>query len=123
VDTSAPIPAGVVVDAAALDLVVEPVPADQALDGTPATGVAALAAVRDVEVGVWEMGVGSMRDTEVDEVFVVLAGRATVEFEHVPGRPEGLPAVELAPGSFVRLSAGMRTVWTVRETLRKVWIA
>ena len=44
---------------------------------------------------------------EADEVFVVLAGSATLEFEEPP-----LPPVELAPGVVVRLSAGMRTVWT-----------
>jgi uncharacterized cupin superfamily protein len=31
--------------------------------------------------------------------------------------------VELAPGSVVRLTAGMRTTWTVRETLRKIYVA
>ena len=33
------------------------------------------------------------------------------------------PTVELRPGSVVRLRAGQRTVWTVRQTLRKVYIA
>ena len=59
-----------------------------------------------------------MRDVEADEVFVVLAGDATVEFED-----PALPPIELRPGSIVRLDEGMRTVWTVRETLRKVYIA
>ena len=61
---------------------------------------------------------GAMRDVEADEVFVVLAGAATVEFD----RP-GAAADRAAPGSVVRLEAGMRTVWTVRETLRKVYVA
>jgi uncharacterized cupin superfamily protein len=60
---------------------------------------------------------GTATDTEVDEVFIVLAGSATVRFDS----PE-LPAIELAPGSVVRLTAGMRTTWIVRETLRKVYI-
>jgi uncharacterized cupin superfamily protein len=29
----------------------------------------------------------------------------------------------LAPGSVVRLEAGMKTIWTVRETLRKVYVS
>ncbi len=55
---------------------------------------------------------------EIDEVFVVVAGDATVEFVS-----PALDAVGLAPGAVVRLSAGMQTVWTVRETLRKIYLA
>jgi uncharacterized cupin superfamily protein len=32
------------------------------------------------------------------------------------------PSIELAPGAIVRLDAGMQTVWTVHETLRKLFI-
>ena len=59
---------------------------------------------------------GVDHDTEADEVFVVLAGRGTVEFE------DG-EVVTLAPGVAVRLRAGERTTWTVTETLRKVYVA
>ncbi len=59
-----------------------------------------------------------MRDVEDDEVFVVLAGEATVEFIDPV-----LPPIELRAGSVVRLESGMHTVWTVRETLRKVYVA
>ncbi|MBN9178148.1 MAG: cupin domain-containing protein [Microbacterium sp.] len=69
-------------------------------------------------IGVWEMTVGAMRDTEIDEVFVVIAGDATVEFVS-----PALPSIELAPGAVARLTAGMQTVWTVRETLRKIYLA
>lgn len=70
----------------------------------------------DVAVGVWEMQPGTEQDTEVDEVFVVLAGRGTVTFE------DG-EVVDLAPGAAVRLRAGERTTWVVTETLRKVYVA
>jgi uncharacterized cupin superfamily protein len=115
--------AGAVTDAAALPLAHEPVPAEQVVAGAPTTGYAALdetGAADDgaSELGVWEMTVGAMRDTEVDEVFLVIAGRATVEFVE-----PALPPIELRPGSVVRLDAGMRTVWTVTETLRKLFIA
>ena len=75
-----------------------------------------LATLGGAEVGLWGMAPGVDHDTEVDEVFVVLAGRGTVEFE------DG-EVVTLAPGVAVRLTAGERTTWTVTETLRKVYVA
>ncbi|QKE85058.1 cupin domain-containing protein [Arthrobacter sp. NEB 688] len=103
-------------DATRLPLEHEPLPADEVLDGAPTTAVRTLGTVGDVEVGVWEMSAGTARDTEVDEVFVVLSGSGTVEFE------DG-ERILLAPGTVVRLSVGERTRWTVEEPLRKVWIA
>ena len=108
------IPAGAVTDAASLALEHEPVAAEQVVAGSPATGRHEL----DDNSGGGEMGPGAMSDVEVDEVFVVLSGDATVEFVD----PQ-LPSIELHRGSVVRLEAGMRTVWTVRETLRKVYVA
>ena len=75
-----------------------------------------LATLGDTEVGVWEMEPGTEEDTEVDEVFVVLAGRGAVTFE------DG-EVVDLARGVAVRLRAGERTTWTVTETVRKVYVA
>lgn len=86
----------------------KPLPSEQVVAGSPSAGV----------IGVWEMTNGTATDTDVDEVFVVLADSATVSFES----PE-LPSVELAPGSVVRLTAGMHTTWVVRETLRKIYLA
>ena len=60
---------------------------------------------------------GVMNDVEADEVFVVLSGAATVEFAG------GSDTLELGPGDVVRLAAGAETVWTVTETLRKVYLA
>ena len=125
-DALARLVAGAVTDAAALPLDHERVPADQVVAGAPTTAYAALdePGAGDAgegsasELGVWEMTPGAMRDTEVDEVFLVIAGRATVVFID-----PALPAIELAPGSLVRLDAGMRTVWTVHETLRKLYVA
>lgn len=115
---SARLIAGAVTDAAALPLEHEPVPADQVVAGAPTTGYAPLDEPAGGELGVWEMTPGAMRDTEVDEVFLVIAGRATVEFVE-----PALPPIELRPGAIVRLDAGMQTVWTVTETLRKLFIA
>jgi uncharacterized protein len=78
--------------------------------------LAPLATLGDAEIGLWGMEPGVDHDTEVDEVFVVLAGRCTVEFE------DG-EVLTLAPGVAVRLRAGERTTWTVTEALRKVYVA
>ncbi len=97
----------------------ESVPAGvEVVAGAPTAAVTTLAEVAGAEVGVWEMSPGTVTDVEADEVFVVLSGDATVAFVD-----PALPSIALRPGSVVRLEAGMRTVWTVRETLRKVYVA
>lgn len=104
-------------DAAGVALSHEPVAADQAVAGAPTTGWVALGSTVDgAEVGVWEMTPGTMSDVEADEVFVVVSGRATVSFA------DGRAPLALEPGSVVRLDAGAETVWTVTETLRKVYV-
>lgn len=95
----------------------EAVPADQSVAGSPSTGSVALGEFRGLEVGVWEMTVGTMTDIEVDEVFVVLSGQATVS---IAGQDRPL---NLVAGDVVTLREGMRTTWTVTETLRKVYLA
>jgi uncharacterized cupin superfamily protein len=112
---------GTGVDASAIPLTHEPLPSDEIVAGTPTTAVHALATLggdEGVEVGIWEMTPGVASDTETDEVFVVLSGSARVEFIEPP-----LAAIEVGPGSVVRLAEGQRTVWTVTETLRKIYIA
>lgn len=110
--------AGTGADAATLPLAHAALPADEVLEGSPTTAVHALATVGGVEVGIWEMTPGTASDTETDEVFVVLSGRATIAFDD-----PSLLDLEVGPGSVVRLGEGQRTVWTVTETLRKVYIA
>ena len=83
--------------------------------GSGADGV--LGQWRGAEVGIWECEPGTYPDVEADELFVVLSGDATIKF-HEPA----LPAIEIGPGDVVRLEEGMRTVWTVRKTLRKVYV-
>lgn len=78
--------------------------------------VAGLGRFGGLEVGVWEMAPGTERDVEADELFVVVAGRGSIDFPATGRR------MELAPGDVVRLSAGDETVWTVTETLRKVYV-
>ena len=109
---------GTAVDAAAVELEHEPLPADEVLSGTPTAATRTLVTLGAVEVGIWEMTPGTATDTESDEVFVVLSGQATIAFSAAE-----LPDVTVGPGSVVRLAAGMRTTWTVTETLRKVYVA
>lgn len=113
-----PLEPGVVVRLADLMLVHEAVDPAQTLHGAPAVGSASLATLGGVEVGVWECTAGVATDTEVDEIFVVISGRARIDFTS-----PALPSIEVGPGDLVRLAAGMQTVWTVTETLRKVYIA
>jgi uncharacterized cupin superfamily protein len=94
----------------------EPLPTGQVADGSPTTAVVTLGTVGGADVGLWEMTEGTGRDTEVDEVFVVVSGAGHVTFE------DG-ERIDLAPGVAVRLNAGERTVWTVTERVRKIWVA
>lgn len=106
---------GTVVSALAVDVPLTSPPAVQVVAGAPQTG--SLDLDEDLGIGVWEMTPGAMSDIEIDEVFVVIAGDATVEF-----LDPALPTVELRAGAVVALTAGMRTIWTVRETLRKIYL-
>ncbi len=94
----------------------EPLPPGEVVEGSPTAAVATLGSVGGVEVGLWEMSEGTARDTEVDEVFVIVSGRGSVLFD------DG-ERIDLAPGVAVRLTAGERTVWTVTERVRKIWMA
>ena len=104
---------GRVADAVGLPLTHEPLPSAHVRAGAPTTGLAELTD----SIGVWEHTPGVSTDVETDEVFVVLSGSATIAFEEPP-----LPSIDIGPGSVVRLAEGMRTVWAVRETLRKVYV-
>lgn len=112
------IPAGRALDALTLPLDHHPLPTEKVLQGSPTTGFADLDDTDGRAVGVWEHTPGTSTDVEADEVFVVLAGSGTLAFTS----PE-LPPVELEPGVVVRLAEGMHTVWTVREALRKLYLA
>jgi hypothetical protein len=94
----------------------EPLGTD-AISGDPTAGFLELAVFKDLTVGVWEMTKGVAEDTEEDEVFVVVSGRATVEFL------DSGEVLHLSAGTVARLIAGQRTRWTVYETLRKVYIS
>ena len=101
--------------ARAIQIPLTDVAAEQRIAGAPKTGSVQLEKFGGTIVGIWEMTPGVMRDTEVDEILTVLSGAATVEFQD--GRK-----ITLEPGTVARLHAGQQTVWTVAETLRKVYV-
>ncbi|GAA5007421.1 cupin domain-containing protein [Kitasatospora paranensis] len=100
------------------DAELEPEPLDpaQIVSGTPeVTGRVLWSSPDGRELrGLWQITPGVVTDTEADELFVVLSGRATIEVE-------GGPTLEVGPGDAAVLRAGDRTTWTVHETLRKAY--
>jgi uncharacterized cupin superfamily protein len=98
-----------------IEIPLQDVPEDQRVAGTPQTGSVKLEDFGGTVVGVWEMTPGAVRDVEVDEILTVLSGKAVVAFA------DG-STITLEPGTVARLHAGERTVWTVTETLRKVYV-
>lgn len=110
--------AGTVTDALREPLAHDPLPESAVRAGTPHTRIRELGPFAGVEFGIWEMTEGAAVDTEIDEVFIVLAGSARVDFVE-----PALSSIEVRAGSVVRLTAGMQTLWTVHQTLRKVYVA
>lgn len=104
-----------VIHAARLPLDWEPVDPTQSVAGEPQVGSADVAVAPGVEVGVWSHTAGVSTDTESDEVFVVLAGRASIAF------PDGT-VIDVAPGDIGILPPGAQTTWTIHEELRKVYV-
>jgi uncharacterized cupin superfamily protein len=107
-----------VIHAAALsdaELAAAPLDPAQVHAGDPEVRLLEIHDSDDLAIGVWQHGVGVSSDVEVDEVFVVLAGRATIEVE-------GGPTLEVGPGDIGLYPAGTRTRWTVHEALRKVYV-
>jgi uncharacterized cupin superfamily protein len=100
------------------DLGLEPAPLDPStvVEGSPEVSELILHTSKDGRVvrGIWQITPGVVEDVEADEVFVVLAGHATIEVE-------GGPTLELEPGVVGVLRAGDRAVWRIHETLRKVF--
>ncbi len=99
------------------------------VSGSPRQGVLELGTIgaragATTEVGIWELSAGEVTDTEIDEIFVVISGAATIELLEVPGHPaETGRVLTVAAGDVVRLVAGTRTKWTVTERIRKIYFA
>jgi uncharacterized protein len=107
---------GFAIDTLAVAIATDPLPSGLVDSGSPSAGTLELVA-GEPEIGIWEHSPGTSTDVEADEVFVVLSGRATVEFI------ESGDEVLLYPGIVARFAAGTATRWIVTETLRKIYIA
>ncbi|OKI99151.1 cupin domain-containing protein [Kitasatospora sp. CB01950] len=94
----------------------EPLDPEQIVSGTPeVTGKVVWESADGRQIrGIWQITPGVVTDTEADEMFVVLSGRATIAFDHGA-------VLEVGPGDLTVLREGDRTTWTVHETLRKVY--
>ena len=94
------------------DMEDDPLDPDQVLEGDPRTSAFVLAEMPDgSEYGVWRCTPGRFRDTETQEAFVVLEGKATIDWAG--------GSVEVGPGDLCCFAAGTETVWTVHEALLK----
>lgn len=99
------------------DAELEPEPLDpaQIVSGEPAvTGKVLWESPDGKQRGIWQITPGVVTDTEANELFVVVSGRATVVVE-------GGATLEVGPGDACVLREGDRTTWTVHETLRKAY--
>ena len=94
-----------------------PVPTEDIDSGHPRHGALVLGTLDGCEAGIWELRDGAVLDTEVEEVFVVISGGATIELldEH--------RSVDVRTGDVMRLTAGTRTRWTVSDHIRKVYLS
>ena len=99
-----------------VDLEPEPLDPAQIVSGTPeVTGKVLWESADGKQLrGIWQITPGVVTDTEANELFVVVSGRATVTVE-------GGESLELGPGTAAVLREGDRTTWTVHETLRKAY--
>jgi uncharacterized protein len=101
---------------ASLDLELDPLDPDSIVMGSPEAWNRVVWESADGTVirGVWQMSPGVATDTEADEMFVVVSGRATIAVE-------GGDTFDVGPGDMGVLERGARTTWTVHETLRKAY--
>lgn len=94
-----------------------PVPAEEVDYGSPRQGSVELGRLGNVETGIWELRDGAVFDIEVDELFVVISGSATIKL-----LDEGR-SVEVKTGDVMRLTAGTKTRWIVKDHIRKIYLA
>lgn len=98
------------------DLEPDPLDPSQVLSGDPEVSGAVLWESEDGKQlrGIWQITPGVVTDTEANELFVVVSGRATIAVE-------GGDTFDVGPGDACVLREGDRTTWTVHETLRKAY--
>jgi uncharacterized cupin superfamily protein len=104
-----------VVPATTQELTVDPLDPSQVVSGNPQVSSHELVETEALAVGIWQHTTGVSTDVEVNEIFVVLSGLATIEVA-------GGPTLQVGPGDVGVLEAGAKTTWTVHEDLRKIYI-
>jgi uncharacterized cupin superfamily protein len=87
---------------------------DSVLAGNPVTSNAFLTSDDKVTYGIWQITPGTSVQVATPGMFVVLSGSATIAVD-------GGQTFDVGPGDVCMWDGGERTVWTVRETVRKVW--
>lgn len=114
-----------VVSARSADVTLAAAPTADTVSGNPHQGSVELGAIGGAEVGIWELRDGTVTDTEIDELFIVISGSAVIEFLDEPavGGALGPRTIDVGVGDVVRLVAGSRTRWIVVDHIRKVYIA
>ncbi|QYM75336.1 cupin domain-containing protein [Leucobacter luti] len=128
-ETELPEGLNAVVRAASVPVALDAVATDDVVAGSPEQGFVELGSIAGVGAGIWELRGGTVTDTEIDELFVVLSGWATIELLSEPDTAPSLDrtgdprTVEVGPGDVMRLVAGTRTKWTVPDHIRKIYIA
>ena len=87
-----------VVPAPTASLSPDPLDPEQIVSGDPEVSTHEILQTEHVDIGIWEHTAGVSTDVEVDEVFVVLSGRASIE---VAGGadPRGRPGRRRGAGS------------------------
>ncbi|MCZ3386968.1 MAG: cupin domain-containing protein [Actinomycetia bacterium] len=104
-----------VVPAATAELAADPLDLSQVVSGNPQVSSYELRETDSLSVGIWQHTIGVSTDVEVDEIFVVLSGHATIEIT-------GGPTLQVGPGDVGVLEAGAQATWTVHDDLRKIYI-
>ena len=84
------------------------------LAGNPVTSSLMLSSDDQVRHGIWQITPGTAVAVAPAGMFVVLSGRATIAVD-------GGPTFDIGPGDVCIWDGGERTIWTVHETLRKVY--
>jgi uncharacterized protein len=87
---------------------------DSVLAGDLVTSNVVLTSDDTVKYGIWQITPGTSVQVAPAGIFVVLSGRATIAVD-------GGPTFDIGPGDVCIWDGGERTIWTVHETLRKVW--
>jgi uncharacterized protein len=87
---------------------------DSVLAGDPVTSNVVLTSDDTVKYGIWQITPGTSVQVAPAGIFVVLSGCATIAVD-------GGPTFDIGPGDVCIWDGGERTIWTVHETLRKVW--